>query len=170
MRPSQVFLGHEHQASSKATSPSSRCSQTHQDMGAVGWLPFHSSDRDIPTCGSKPQTFRAECLTPMPQSALQRLLHFPFPPRASCLSRGIPGPRRRAVICQPEVGKKRNSVPKIQEAWCEYPDPANPRARLEPAACKQQPRVSLSNRARSSPWLAGRKKGLFLSVKDSSLG
>lgn len=69
-------------------------------------------DRDSPTCGSKPQTFRAVCLTPMPQSPLQQLLHFPFPPRASCLSRSIPGPRRRAVICQAEVGEKRNTLPK----------------------------------------------------------
>lgn len=151
-------------------SPRSHCAPNHHDMEAVGWLPFHSPDRDSPMCGSKPQTFRADCLTPTPQSALQQLLHFPFPPRASCLSRSIPGPRWRAVICQPEVGEKRNTLPKKQDVWCEYPDPANPRARLEPAACKQQPRVSLSNRARSSPRLAGRKKALFLSVKDSSLG
>lgn len=170
MRPSQVFLRHQHQASSKSMSPRSHRAQNHQDMGAVGWLPFHSPDRDSPMCSSKPQTFRAERLTPLPQSAFQQLLHFPFPPTAGCLSRSIPGPRWRAVICQPEVGEKRNTLPKKQDVWCEYPDPANPRARLEPAACKQQPRVSLSNRARSSPRLAGRKKGLFLSVKDSSLG
>lgn len=135
--------------------------------GLWGGCPFTAHIGTAPCAAANPRHLG---LTPTPQSAPQQLLHFPFPPRASCLSRSIPQPRWRAVIRQPEVGEKRNILPKKQDVWCEYPDPANPRARLEPAACKQQPRVSLSNRARSSPRLAGTKKGLFLSVKDSSLG
>lgn len=82
-----------------------------QGLWVWGGLPFCSLAGDTPTHGSKPQTFRAEPLTPTPQPALQRLLHLPFPPRASRLGRGIPGPHWRAVICQSKAGEKRNTPP-----------------------------------------------------------
>lgn len=87
--------------------------------GLWGGCPFTAHIGTAPCVVANPRHLG---LTPTPQSAPQQLLHFPFPPRVSCLSRSIPGPRRRAVIRQPEVGEKRNILPKKQDVWCEYPD------------------------------------------------